>query len=79
MFFGSTGAHAIQTFEQSQLSLAPKISIVLLHIISTFNYILTKLHCIRGQSGFFNLALTERNMQIEFDLKLSVYSLGVDI
>ena len=28
---------------------------------------------------FFNLALTEGNMQIKFDLKLSVYSLGVDI
>ena len=36
-------------------------------------------HSVRGQSGFFNLALTEGNMQIEFDLKLSVYSLGVDI
>ena len=37
------------------------------------------LHSVRGQSGFYNLALTERNMQIKFDLKLSVYSLGVDI
>ena len=36
-------------------------------------------HCVRGQSGFFNLAQTEGNMQIKFDLKLSVYSLGVDI
>ena len=34
---------------------------------------------VRGQSVFFNLVLTERNMQVEFDLKLSVYSLGVDI
>ena len=32
-----------------------------------------------GQSGFYNLALTERNMQIRFDLKLSAYSLGVEI
>ena len=37
------------------------------------------LHCVRGQSVFFNLALTEGNMQIKFDLKLTVYSLGVDI
>ena len=36
-------------------------------------------HSVRGQSGFFNLALTERNMQVKFDLKLSVYSLGLDI
>ena len=34
---------------------------------------------VRGQSVFFNLALTERNMQVKFDLKLSVYSLGLDI
>ena len=52
MFFGSTGAHAIQTFEQSQLSLAPKISIVLLHILSTFNYILTKLTVDFTKGGF---------------------------
>ena len=39
----------------------------------------SKLHCVRGQSGFYNLALTEENMQNKFDLKLSVYSLGVDI
>ena len=39
----------------------------------------TKVHCVRGQSGFYNLALTEENMQNKFDLKLSVYSLGVDI
>ena len=32
-----------------------------------------------GKVFFFNLALTERNMQIEFNLKLSVYSLGLDI
>ena len=32
-----------------------------------------KLHCVRGQSGFFNLALTEGNMQVKFDLKLTVY------
>ena len=37
------------------------------------------IHCVRGQSGFFDLVLTERNMQIKFDLRLSVYSLGVDI
>ena len=28
---------------------------------------------------FFNLVLTEGNMQIEFDLKISVYSLGLEI
>ena len=28
---------------------------------------------------FSNLALTERNMQLKFDLKLSVYSLGLEI
>ena len=39
----------------------------------------TNVHCVRGQSGFFNLALTERNMQVKFDLKLTVYSLGLDI
>ena len=37
------------------------------------------LHRVRGQSVFFDLVLTERNMQIKFDLRLSVYSLGVDI
>ena len=39
----------------------------------------TDVHCVRGQSGFFNLAQTEGNMQIKLDLKLSVHSLGVDI
>ena len=38
-----------------------------------------QVHCVRGQSGFFDLVLTERNMQIKFDLRLSVYSLGEDI
>ena len=52
MFFGSTGAHAIQTFEQSQLSLAPKISIVLSLILSTFNYTLTKLTVDFTKGGF---------------------------
>ena len=37
------------------------------------------IHSVRVQSVFFNLALTERNMQVKFDLKLSVYSLGLDI
>ena len=37
------------------------------------------LHCVRGHSGFYNLALTEENMQNKFNLKLSVCSLGVDI
>ena len=37
------------------------------------------IHSVRGQSVFFNLALTERNKQVKFDLKLFVYSLGVDI
>ena len=32
-----------------------------------------------GKVFFFDLALTEVNMQIEFDWKLSVYSLGLDI
>ena len=32
-----------------------------------------------GKVFFLNLALTERNMQVKFDLKLSVYSLGLDI
>ena len=33
------------------------------------------LHSVRGQSVFFfNLALIERNMQVKFDLKLSVYT-----
>ena len=36
-------------------------------------------HRVRGQSVLFDLALIDRNMQVEFDLKLSVYSLGVDI
>ena len=40
---------------------------------------LMNVHCVREQSGFFDLAQTERNMQIKFDLKLSGYSLGVDI
>ena len=43
------------------------------------NNFCNRIHCVRGQSGFLNLALTEGNMQIKFDLKLSVYSLGVDI
>ena len=37
------------------------------------------LHSVQGQSGFFNLVLTERNMQVKYDLKLSVYSLGLEI
>ena len=40
---------------------------------------ISTLHSVRGQSGFCNLALTERNIQIKFYLKLSVYSLGVEI
>ena len=41
---------------------------------------ITLIHCVRGQSVFFNLAQTEGNMQIKFDLKLSVYSfVGLDI
>ena len=36
-------------------------------------------HSVRGQSGFFNLVLTERNMQVKYDLKLSVYSLDLEI
>ena len=36
-------------------------------------------HSVRGQSVFLNLALTEENIQIKFDLKLFVYSLGVEI
>ena len=37
------------------------------------------LHSVRGQNGFFNLVLTERNVHVKFDLMLSVYSLGLDI
>ena len=37
------------------------------------------IHGVRGQSVFFNLILTERNMQVNFDLKLSVYLLVLDI
>ena len=44
-------------------------------ILQFFQYV----HSVRGQSGFYDLALTERNMQIRFNLKLCVYSLGVDI
>ena len=44
-----------------------------------FVLISIQVHCVREQSGFFDLAQTERNMQIKFDLKLSGYSLGVDI
>ena len=43
------------------------------------NVCTTVIHRIREQSGFFNLVLTERNMQVKFDLRLSVYSLSVDI
>ena len=43
-----------------------------------FNTI-TDIQGVRGQSGFFNLVLTERIMQVEFNLKLSGYSSGVDI
>ena len=50
----------------------------LMNILLSY-YGLTDVHCVRGQSGFFDLALTEVNMQIEFDWKLSVYSLGLDI
>ena len=38
----------------------------------------THTQCPRAK-WFFNLALTEGNMQIKFALKLSVYSLGLDI
>ena len=41
-----------------------------------FKHDIKFIHCVRGQSGFYNLALTEENMQNKFDLKLSVYSLG---
>ena len=35
---------------------------------------------IRVQNGyFFNLTLTERNMQVRIDLKVSVYLLGLGI
>ena len=37
------------------------------------------IHSVRGQNGFFNLVLTERNVHVKFDLMLSVYSLGLDI
>ena len=48
--------------------------------ISTFdNDGKAHLHSVRGQSGLFNLVLTERNMQVKYDLKLSVYSLGLEI
>ena len=35
--------------------------------------------CPRAKFFFFNLALKEKNMQVKFYLKLSVYSLGLDI
>ena len=41
------------------------------HKVGDTNYIL---HRVRGQSVFFDSALTEVNMQIEFDWNLSVYS-----
>ena len=47
--------------------------------IKSFMGSFLNLHCVRGQSGFFDLVLTERNTQIKFDLRLSGYSLGVDI
>ena len=40
---------------------------------------LVEIHRVRVQSVLFNLALTEGNMQVKFDLKLTVYSLGVEI
>ena len=47
-------------------------------VISDWN--ICFIHSVRGQSFFFfNLALTERNMHVKFDLKLSVYSLGLEI
>ena len=48
-------------------------------LLLAFQYLILMFHCVRGQSGFFNLAQTEGNMQIKFDLMLSVYSLGLDI
>ena len=45
-----------------------------------FQIRLTLVHSVRGQSLFvFNLALMEKNMQFEFDLKLFVYSLVLNI
>ena len=41
--------------------------------------IIQKLHSVRGQNVFIYLALAERNTQVKFDLKLSVYSLGMEI
>ena len=35
--------------------------------------------CPRAKCFFFNLALTERNVHVKFDLTSSVYSLGSDI
>ena len=37
------------------------------------------LHSVRWQNVFFNLVLTKRNVHVEFDLMLSVHSLGLDI
>ena len=50
--------------------------------------LISRLFCSKGWSNytvsegkvfFLNLAMTERNMQVKFDLKLSVYSLGLNI
>ena len=37
------------------------------------------IHGVQEQSVFFNLILTDRTMQVNFNLKLSVYLLGLDI
>ena len=41
------------------------------------NWRIDSVHGVREQNVFLNLILTERNMQVNFDLKLSVYSLGL--
>ena len=51
-----------------------KINVIQISMVSS-----PTVHSVRGQSGFYNLALTERNMYIKFDLKLSVDSLGLEI
>jgi hypothetical protein len=58
---------------------------VVLHENNSLSFFLTyecckSVHSVRGQSDFFfNLALMEKNMQVKFDLKLSVYSLVLNI
>ena len=47
--------------------------------VAAFIYFCFVVQCVRGQNGFFYLSLTERNMQVRFDLKMILKFWDMDI